>query len=402
VVLAPRLDHPATSARDGILPCSSARPVDLGLGYVYASSIERWFSSMGRPARYDLGRSGAPARSVADLLNLGSQGDFEEYLSMSLDYGDGAGSDRLRHAIATAVGATAAEVVVTHGAVEALLLACAAAVGERKDVAVASPAYEGLIRAVQAAGGRAHRCTVWTPGSKRLDLAPIANLDLARYAAVIVNSPHNPTGLRVDGSELQALVQRCEASSTTLVVDEVSYATLDSGASSVVQSTDPGDSALIAVGDVSKSFGVGGLRVGWCVTRCRRSRARIAELRDLTSLANSTPGQLLAALALENRQHLSVAPVARHNLERLERWMASTPGTRWVAPVDGLVAFCGLPLESPSSAFAARVRVDHDVSVTPGSFFGHDFHLRLGLGLREVDFAEGLDRLSQAIREDEP
>lgn len=374
-----------------------------GLGHARGSSIERWFSATGKPGRFDLARSGAPALSVADLLGLATAEDVDEYLGMSLDYGAGAGSDRLRAAIASACGADSSDVVVTHGAVEALLLACSASLGDRRDVLTATPAYEGLLRAVEAAGGNAHRSPVWHPGCTRLDIGPIGDLDLSRYAAVVVNSPHNPTGLKVDASELEAVSERCAASGTTLIVDEVSLGTLDPSAVSAARQVDPGHDCLMVVGDVSKAFGLGGLRIGWCITRSPELRRRVVELRDLTTLANSTPGQLLAALALENRSRLSVCDLARANLDHLDRWMSSMPSTRWVAPEDGLVAFCGLPLLPQSSLrFAERLRATREVSVVPGAFFGHEGHLRIGLGVDESAFVEGLHRLSAELGGDRP
>jgi aspartate/methionine/tyrosine aminotransferase len=349
---------------------------------------------MGQPARFDLARSGAPARSVGELLALAGPAAAEEYLGMSLDYGAGVGSDRLREAIAATCNSAPSDVVVTHGAVEALLLACGAAIGERRDIAVACPAYEGLSRSVEAAGASARRVSVWEPTSTHLDLGVLLELELTRYAAVVVNSPHNPTGLRAGRAELQALAMRCSESGTVLIVDEVSLGTLDPQAAGFSPAT-VGE-AVVLVGDVSKAFGLGGLRVGWCITSCPVRRARIAELRDLTSLSNSTPGQFLAALALEHRERLSVSDLARANLEHLGRWMASIPGSRWVAPSDGLVAFCGLPFVSSSLSFAKRLSDTQEVSVTPGAFFGHDDHLRIGLGVPEADFAEGLRRLAEA------
>lgn len=319
----------------------------IGLG------LERWFAAAGHPVRLDMARSGAAA----------------------------------------------SDVVVTHGAIEALLLACGTAIGERQVVAVASPAYEGMFLAVEAMGGSAQPVPVWKPGMPRLDLCPLAHLDLRKYAAVMVNSPHNPTGLRADALELDYLAYRCLRAGATLIVDEVSIGTLDPGAVSFRSSRAGESEAVMLIGDVSKAFGLGGLRVGWCATTCPRRRQRLVTLRDVTSLGNSAPSQYLAALALENRARLSVSEMAQANRDRLGVWLASMPGSSWIAPTDGLVAFPGLALPLPSLAFAERLRAKRRVSVTPGGFFGHDGHLRVGLGLLEGAFAEGLARVAEAMHE---
>jgi aspartate/methionine/tyrosine aminotransferase len=351
---------------------------------------------MGHPARYDLARSGAPSRSVAELLDLAGPHDFDEYVAMSLDYGSGTGTERLRDAIACVVGAHAGDVVVTVGAVEGLLLSCAAALGRRSEIAVAVPAYEGLVRAVEAAGGRPCALEVWRPASPRLDLTALLELDLSRYAAVVLNSPHNPSGLIASVSDLRVLAERCEQSGAILVLDQVSLGTLDDRAESFGRHSCEIPPSVVLVGDVSKAYGLGGLRVGWCVTRSTSLRSRIAELRDLTTLATAGPSQLLASIALENRRSLSASALARSNLARLEAWITSLEGAQWVRPADGLVAFCGLPITCSSLEFASMLRVTHEVSVLPGSFFGHEGHVRIGLGVPRQEFAQAVDRLDSA------
>lgn len=387
-----RLERFSPRARVGGIRLSSA-------GH---SRLERWFAAAGEPVHLDLARSGAPARSVRDVLDLADSADVEQYLSMSLDYGAGPGSYRLRLAVAEVTAFSPEDVVVTSGAVEALLLACAAVVGYRRLIAIGVPAYEGLTRAVEAAGGIPHPVPVWKPGSTRLDLSEICDLDLSRFAAVIVNSPHNPTGLVIENPELRDLAARCCRTGTALIVDEVSSGTLNAreppiGAADRRTAID--SECLLVVGDVSKAYGLGGLRVGWCVTRSDCLKSRVVELRDITTLANSAPSQHLAALAIEHRDHLLFRDSAIANRDRLGEYVADIPGANWVAPEDGLVAFPLLPLPCSSRRFAELLLATREVAVTPGDFFGHDDHLRIGLGLQTDALEEGLVRLAEAISE---
>ena len=367
-----------------------------GLAGAASCELERWLSACGAPPRLDLARSGAPGLTTRDVLGCARPADLDAYLDLPLDYGAGAGTERLRRAIGNVVGASPGDVLVTHGAIEGLLLACAASVDRRPAVAVASPGYEGLFRTVEAAGAVAHPVEVWTPGSALLDLSRLLELDLGNYGAVMVNTPHNPTGATASRAQIAELADRCGAAGTTLVVDEVSLGTLDPQASSVLRVV-PGHPAVAQVGDVSKAFGLGGLRVGWCATPDPGLRRRMAALRDVTSLANAAPSQHLAALALEHRERLDTAASARANLECLAEAIDATAGWTWVAPTDGLVAFPRFPFRVSARVFAERLRHRFGVAVTPGSFFGHDSHLRVGLGLASELFAEAVDRLGDAL-----
>lgn len=363
------------------------------------SELERWFSEAGAPPRLDLARSGAPPLAAKDILMSASPDDMDEYLGMSLDYGPAAGSPRLRSAISAAFGGAPGDVIVTNGALEALVLACAATVGDRRVVAVAAPGYPGLFRAVDVSGAECRPVTVWRPGLERLDLSALGDQDLRGVAAVIVNTPHNPTGVCADPAELADLSHRCHRAGAALIVDQVSIGTLDPWAESVGRwhHASSASASLIWIGDVSKALGMGGLRVGWCATANTAWRDRMTSLRDVLTLSNATPAQHLAAVALEHRHAFAVTELARRNRARLGQMVDDLAGASWEAPSDGLVAFPRLPLPGCSRAFADRLRATAGVSVTPGAFFGHDRHLRLGLGLGAQEFDLGISRLCEAL-----
>lgn len=355
--------------------------------------LERWFARQGAPPPLDLARSGAAALRAADVLALAGPGAAEEYLGLSLDYGDGGGGERLRAAIAAAGAARrGAEALVTHGAVEALLLACAATAGPGDRIVVGTPAYEGMLRAPEAAGAEVVPIQVWRPGRPRLDLGPLLARLPPRTRAVLVNSPQNPTGAVADPAELDALAERCAAAGAVLVVDEVARGTLDPAAQSVTASPGFATGAVVALGDVSKAFGLGGLRVGWLTSASPAFLERCAALKDLTSLGTAAPSELLATLALENRRALAdrVAATARANLEALHGWIGGIEGAALTAPADGLVAFPRLPVAISAPRRLERLRRDAGVAAVPGRLFGIPGRVRLGLGGPVPVFASGL------------
>lgn len=373
-----------------------------GLRGVRPVRLERWFASHRRPPRFDLARSGAPPRSTADLLQAAGSAAAEEYLSLPLDYGDGAGTERLRAAIVAAGGARSeSEILITHGAIEGILLLCAAALSDRGGAAVGMPAYEGLVRAPEAVGASVVPIPVWTPESAYLDLSRIVT-DLPPWAgAVILNSPHNPTGAIANPDQVTALAEKCLRDGPVLIIDEVARSTLDPAATSFAQSAAFAAGAMAVVGDVSKAFGLGGLRVGWVTSARADLLQRAAAIKDVTSLANAAPSEFLAALALEKRSELlrEVIVAATLNRAALGRWIAAIAGAECSTPMDGLLAFPHVPLAESSAAFATRLRTRAEVGVVPGSLFGFDSRLRLGLGNRPDVFAEGLERLRDAIEE---
>ena len=370
-----------------------------GLPHLEGAAVERWFARRGHPPRLDLARSGAAPMTVGELLAVGGEESVEALLRMSLDYGDGSGDERLRHAVAVA-GSTrrASEVLVTHGAVEAILLACAAAAGAGGEAIVATPAYGALNEAPRAVGLRVRPVAVWEPGSTRLSLDGVTAAVTPATRAVLINSPHNPTGLCAPAADIDTLARRCAATGAVLIVDEVARGTLRPEARSATATTAYREGAMVVCGDVSKAMGLGGLRVGWLTTANRALLARAAGLKDLTSLANAGPTQLLAAIALENRERVMARTVAWASTNRaIVAEVVHRCGGTWVPPDDGLVAFPHLPLPDRAGAFADDLRRTHGVAVVPGSLFGVPGRLRLGLGCRPSDFRAGAVRLTQAL-----
>ena len=363
------------------------------LGGAGEVELERWFASRGAPPRIDLARSGAAGLDAASLLALAGPGAVEEYLGLPLDYGDGRGGERLRNAVACSGGARgASEVVITHGAVEAMLLACAAVAGPGDVVVVGTPAYGGMLRAPDAAGATVVTVPVWRPGSARLELGPLLDGLPAGTRAVVLNSPHNPTGAIAGAADIEALAERCAGIGATLVVDEVARGTLDPAAPSLTASAAFATGALVAIGDVSKAFGLGGLRIGWLSGARPALLERAAAIKDLTTLGTPAPSELLAAIALEHRAALAsrVAATARANLDLLAEWTAGIHGAELTAPRDGLVAFPRLPDAIAAPSRLERLRHAAGMAAVPGILFGVPGRVRLALGGRTRHLADGL------------
>lgn len=364
--------------------------------------LERWFAECGPPPALDLARSGAAPLALRDLLADAPIDALDELLDTPLDYGDGGGSAALRQAIAaTGAARHGGEVLVTHGAVEALLLTCAAVVGAHRRVLAGVPSYEALRRTPAAVGAEVVAVPVWRPGCDTLDLQPLHDRVDDSVAAVLVNSPANPSGAVAPAAELDALASRCAAAGAVLVVDEVALRTLDADAVSASTTPAHAAGAVVAIGDVSKACGLGGLRIGWLATASPRLRAAAAQAKDLTTVGNAAISELLATWALRQRPRLvaAVRSVADANLQALATWIAARTedGAALTPPRDGLVAFPRLRTAA-TMQFAEDLRRSHGVALVPGALFGVEGHLRLGLGASPPQFAEALRRLDGALR----
>ena len=152
--------------------------------------------------------------------------------------------------------------------------------------------------------------------------------------------------------------------------------------------------AGISVGTLSKPFGLPGLRIGW-IAGPADLVARCWATRDYTSLSPGKLNDVLAVLALRHRERISdrTQEIVRTNLETANRWFGeNSEVVSWTPPRGGLLALMRYALDIPSLELANRLAEKYGVMLAPGSAFGVEHHLRIGIGQLPESFAEGLRR----------
>ena len=118
--------------------------------------------------------------------------------------------------------------------------------------------------------------------------------------------------------------------------------------------------------------------------------------------ADAKDNDFLAVIALRHRERLiaRARAIAARNLATLERWIEEREGlTDWVPPRGGLLGLLRYHLDVSSRELADRLAAEASVMLAPGSAFGFEGHLRIGLGAEPGHFAEGL-RVAATFLED--
>lgn len=133
----------------------------------------------------------------------------------------------LRQAVAAKIEALharaycpASEITITAGATQAILTALLAIVHLGDEVIVLDPCYDSYVPNIVLAGGTAVRVPLM-PGSFRPDFDKIAAALSPRTRAIIVNSPHNPSGTVWSEADMLALQALLAPTNVLLISDEV-------------------------------------------------------------------------------------------------------------------------------------------------------------------------------------
>ena len=249
-------------------------------------------------------------------------------------YAASAGLPRLRRALAEdyqrrwpdgpAVNPDA-EVTVASGATELLHDAVLAVIDPGDEVIVFEPAYDAYAPDVAMAGGTV-RAVPLAPPDWRFDPARLEAAVGPRTRALILNSPHNPTGKAFRREELEAIAAVCLRHDLLVIADEV-YSELVFGTPHLSIATLPGMyERTITIDSMGKTFSVTGWKVGWAIAPPPLTSA-LRAVHQFVTFTNATPFQeaLADVLPLAVR-HGYYAGLRADYARRRELLADGTPG----------------------------------------------------------------------------
>jgi aspartate/methionine/tyrosine aminotransferase len=197
-----------------------------------------------------------------------------------------------------------AHVTVTAGCTEAIAAALLGLCNPGDEVVLIQPFYDSYRACVTMAGATARYATL-RPGADgfTLDERELRAAFSSRTRAIIVNTPHNPTGKVFTRDEL-AMIARLAIEHDSVVISDEVYERLliDERAAHVSIATLPGMSErTIVLSSLGKTFSMTGWKIGWSVAPAPLTAAVRAAHQFLT-FAIATPLQHAAAEALR-REH---------------------------------------------------------------------------------------------------
>ncbi len=367
-------------------------------------ALERFFDRFEFDLPYQLGSSDPETLSTGALLALADADQRERWEQLRLGYRTAAGDPDLRAAIAALYpGRGPGDVLVTVGAAEALLLAFAAMLAPGDRAVALTPAYQSLHEVPRAMGATLDLVPVEEVGDTwRFPFERLMETLRPGVALLVLNVPHNPTGVAASGEQLREIVTRCDALGIRVVGDEV-YRGLEWAGETAPSVTElPG--RAVAVGVTSKVYGLAGLRIGWLVTGDRALRAHAMAIKDYTTLCAAGPSEVLATIALRAEAALRerTRQLCMANQAHLEAFVTAHPDLfAWEPPAATTISVARIaaPLLArhggDPDAVLAHWRDRAGVVVAPGPAFGcAPGRFRLGFG--RADLPEALEALAAA------
>jgi aspartate aminotransferase len=347
----------------------------------------------------------ATPKAVAEAGKRAIDQGFTKYTHVN-------GTRALREAIAAkyhrgyGVDLTPEHVIAGNGGKQELFNVMMALVTEGDEVIIPVPYWVSFPDQVLFAGGTPVFAGTSSENHFRPRLSELEAVATPRTRGVIINSPCNPSGAVIRGSELEAIVEWCVARDLFLVFDETYELFVYEGNEhvSAMRWFEQYPEHIIIVNSLSKTFAMTGWRLGYAIAHPEIIKA----LGKIQSHSTSNPSSIAQQAALEALSGVDEDVQLMYRAYRERRaWLvpalngvdgiccADPDGAFYVFPdIRGL--FGRGPIRD-SQSFANYLLDEARVAVVPGSAFGADEFVRVSYATSMERIREGVARIEAAI-----
>lgn len=302
------------------------------------------------------------------------------------------------------------QIVVSCGAKHSLFNAMMALIDPGDEVIIPVPCWVSYPEQVRLMGG----VPVFVPTDESNDFLPtydqLKEAITPRTKAIILNSPHNPTGTVYSRKTLKEIASLALSHQLWVITDEI-YEKLvydDCTHESIGALSKEMLNLTITVNGVSKSYAMTGWRIGYLGAPPEVARAIQAIQDQMTSNACSV-AQYAALSALQDGSdwHRSLQQVYARRRQLMVEGLNRLPGVSCWTPRGAFYAYANVKAllgrelngyEVKTSADLAEYLLEQArVAVVPGEGFCAPGYLRLSYATSEVLIQQGLERIAEAL-----
>ncbi len=363
--------------------------------------IENFFRQHEFSAPYGISQSDSEPLTLDELLTYATPERRQQFETLWLGYTETQGHPELRAHIADMHAGIDARDVIGVVPEEGVFLPMNSLLNAGDHVVVMQPSFQSLWEIARATGCE---LSFWeqrrTETGWHFDVEELEGLIRPDTRMLIINFPHNPSGYLPSRADFERVVELARRQNLILFSDEI-YRFTEHDASLRLPSACELYERAIVLGGLSKCFGLPGLRVGWLVTRDAGLSHELQEMKSYTTICGSAPSEILALIALENREALCARSIdiVRANIDFCREYFGRHRDLFWIAyPQCGTITLAELTADMPVSDFADAALREAGVMVLPAEvmlFEGNTF--RLGLGRRSLP--QALERLEPVIED---
>ncbi len=364
--------------------------------------MERMMGKWENVVEVNLSESGVHPLKLGELMALAGR-SVGELAEVEINYPQANGTKELRRTIAAFYpGAGEDNVLVTTGAAEANFLIINTLLEPGDEAVIMRPNYLQVWGVAKNRGVNVKDFNLiedkgWAP-----DLDGLSRTVTSKTGLIAVCNPNNPTGRILTVPEMKAIVAAAARVGAWILADEV-YAGAERETDVQTPTFFGMYDKVIAVGSMSKAYGLPGLRTGWAVGPANVLDDMWAR-HDYITITNTMLSDKLTTIALSEKVRPKILARTRGLIRAgypvLEKWVAAHGNMFQLYPSQAAaIAFLRYNLDINSTEFVTRLRDEKSVLIVPGDQFGFDRHLRISFGLPHDYLEKGLSRIDQLCAE---
>jgi aminotransferase len=289
------------------------------------------------------------------------------------------------------------EITITCGVTEAIVATMLALVETDDEVIVIEPAHENYVPAVYFANGKPRFVTL-RPPDYAMPIDELRSVISPRTRAIILNTPHNPSGHVFPLDELTAILAIADQHGIYVVTDEIYDHLYYEPYHHIAPATlVPSLENLVITGGLSKIYAATGWRLGYVVAS-KEVTAAIRTVHDYLTICAPTPFQhaAITALALPESYYVELRAEFLERRDMTMKILTESGFTPYL-PQGAYYLLAGYESwehKGNAESFTKRLITEAKVAVVPGNAF---YYQATDLGQHLVRFA--FAKTSQVLKE---
>ena len=361
--------------------------------------LEDWYRFNYFNNEIDISGSGVQDYTFAETRQMAGI-TIEDLDALVMNDSPTPGRDSLRQVVADRFGdGDASKVFVANGSNEALQLVICSIVGPDDEIITLEPCYHCHDKIAASMGCKTKTWKLSFDNDFAVDFADLQAMISDKTKALVVNFPHNPTGMSINQQQLDQIVE--------LAREKGLYLVWDAAFQEMVYDSEPLKDPLfvydktISVGTFSKAYGLPGLRFGWFIAPPEVVAGSLRQ-KDYGNLYVAPLLELVSQKVIENLDKFAVPRMEQATINRdlVDQWVQqNSEFVSWVKPQGGVCGLIKLPQGCNDELFCRTLLEKQQVLLVPGSCFGCPGYARLGFGGETEKLKIGLERLTIALKE---